>query len=63
MLIDLRQERADIKHPYCTKPVFKEGCGRFCRCQEMKGADPKNREKCVENCRSFYSPIPTTFPI
>lgn len=60
MLVDLELEDEEIKKPYCTKPVFKEGCGRFCRCQEMKGAIGKtdaDRSKCVAGCRSWYSPL------
>jgi hypothetical protein len=64
MEIDLREYRADIKLPSCTKPVFKEGCGRLCRCKELKGdVDPKDHMECVNECKSWYSPIPTSFPI
>ena len=63
MTIDLMQYRSDIKLPSCTEPVFKEGCGRFCRCKELKGTiNPKDHMSCVENCKSWFSPIPTSFP-
>ncbi len=60
MLVDLNLEDLELKKPYCTKPVFKEGCGRFCRCQELKGAigsSNKDRTKCVSECRSWFSPL------
>jgi hypothetical protein len=60
MLIDLDLENEELEKPYCTKPVFKEGCGRFCRCQEMKGAigsTDADRRECVAGCRSWYSPL------
>lgn len=63
MEMDLRQYSDDIKLPSCTEPVFQEGCGRFCRCQELKGAvDPKNHMKCVQECKSWFFPAPTEFP-
>ena len=63
MEIDLREYRRDVKLPSCTKPVFKEGCGRFCRCKELEGdVDPKNHMACVEDCKSWYHPSPTEYP-
>lgn len=60
MLVNLNLENLQVKKPYCTKPVFKQGCGRFCRCQELKGlVKPTNsdRTKCVSECRSYFSPL------
>jgi hypothetical protein len=54
MLVDLDLENENIKKPFCTKPVFKEGCGRFCKCQEMKGNTDSN---CISNCLSWFSPL------
>lgn len=64
MEMDLMQYKSDIKLPSCTQPVFKEGCGRFCRCKELEGSvDPKNHMDCVRDCNSWYHPSPTEYPI
>ena len=64
MLIDHRKERDDIQHPFCVEPLFKEGCGRFCRCQEMKGlVKPEGHMACVDECKTWFHPSPTEYPI
>lgn len=60
MLVDLNLENQEIEKPYCTKPVFKEGCGRFCECKQMQGTVGPTLEDstaCLKNCLSYFSPL------
>jgi hypothetical protein len=54
MEIDLRRARDEVPKPYCTAPIFKEGCGRFCDCLALAGTA---KPDCIEDCRSWFSPI------
>ncbi len=64
MMVDHRQELDEIKRPLCTQPVFKEGCGRFVKCKELKGDYlPKDHDKNLAECLSWYFPTPTAFPM
>lgn len=64
MMADHRQERDEISRPLCTQPVFREGCGRFVTCKELKGDySPADREKNLKECLSWYYPEPTEFPL
>ncbi len=56
MLDDLNLENLEIRKPYCPGPTFKEGCGRFCACQKMKGGS-FNTTACLQNCESWFSPL------
>jgi len=54
MEVDLRREQDENPKPYCTEPIFKEGCGRWCNCQALKGIhDPG----CLDECESWFSPL------
>lgn len=58
MLIDLNLENLEVKKPYCTMPVFKEGCGRFARCKLLQGTITKDQLQTeTNNCRSWFSPL------
>jgi hypothetical protein len=54
MEIDHRTANDENPKPYCTKPIFKEGCPRFCNCLSLKGQDYPG---CVEDCLSYFSPL------
>ena len=54
MSVDHRKERDAVPRPLCTAPIFKEGCGRWCNCQKMKGS---NNPGCRSECESWFSPI------
>ena len=57
---DLRVVRDQLNLPYCTKPVFKTGCRRFCECRHMaKGREEYigNVDKCTSECESWFSPL------
>lgn len=43
----------DVSLPYCTKPYFKEGCDRFCKCQKLRG---ENQPSCMSDCHSMFHP-------
>jgi hypothetical protein len=45
----------EIDTPYCTKPYFKEGCDRYCKCLEMSGEKNVN---CQRDCKSWFHPYP-----
>ncbi len=58
MLIDLNIEDEDVKKPYCTEPVFKEGCDRFAKCKLLKGDITAGQLKAeADDCRSWFSPL------
>lgn len=70
MLNDLREERDDIRHPLCTKPIFKEGCKRHCDCLAMKFSKENGRRMtpsqygtCLDSCISNFHPSPTFYPL
>lgn len=57
---DLRTVRDELNLPYCTKPVFKTGCNRYCRCRNMAKGRPdyiENVGKCTKECEDWYSPL------
>lgn len=54
MMVDHRRERDAVPRPLCTAPIFKEGCGRWCKCQKLKGEETPG---CVEECRRWFSPL------
>ena len=54
MEIDLRKYRQEIPLPRCTKPIFKEGCQRFCNCRKLQGSCDAG---CVDECTSWFSPL------
>lgn len=37
--------------PYCTTPIEKEGCRKFCNCLDLKGDHDKD---CMSKCLSWY---------
>jgi len=55
MMLDLRKERDEMEMPYCTAPIFQEGCGRFCACKGCKG--PIDTQQCLKECGSWFSPM------
>ena len=55
MMVDIRQEDDEVHRPLCTEPTFKEGCGRWCKCQQLLG---NGRTDCVDQCESWFSPLP-----
>jgi hypothetical protein len=58
MMIDLNIENQDVKKPYCTEPVFKEGCERFAKCKLLQGAITAGQLKDeADDCRSWFSPL------
>ena len=58
---DLRQLRDDLPLPLCHKPIFKQGCNKFCRCKNMAerkaGVEVTPLEKCERQCHRWYSPL------
>lgn len=57
---DLRVVRDQLNLPYCTKPIFKTGCRRFCECRHMaKGRQEyvDNVDQCTAECKQWFSPL------
>jgi len=60
MLVDLNIYDQDVKLPYCTKPVFWQGCDRFAQCQSLKtenGFTASQLKDVADECRSWFSPL------
>lgn len=55
---DLREERDEMpSYPYCTEPIFKSGCQRFCGCKKMAFGDAIDVNSCIDECENWFSPL------
>ncbi len=57
MSVDIRSQWDEVNMPVCYEPLLKEGCTRFCRCQQLKGGVLDHEVgDCVAACRENFHP-------
>jgi hypothetical protein len=55
---DIRRNWDEVQMPICYQPLAKEGCQRFCNCQQLKGnVFDHEMDGCVNQCNSNFSPL------